>query len=70
MKKKPELSLRARALQYLARREYSRAELRGKLLPYAGADGDPDRSQPENLDALLDDLTARGWLSDARAAMQ
>jgi SOS response regulatory protein OraA/RecX len=25
------LSLRARALQYLARREYCRAELRGKL---------------------------------------
>jgi len=60
--------LRARALQYLARREYSRAELRGKLLPYAQANEDP--SQPENLDALLDDLTARGWLSDARAATQ
>ena len=60
--------MRARALQYLARREYSRAELRGKLLPYAQANEDP--SQPENLDALLDDLTARGWLSDARAATQ
>lgn len=70
MRKKPELSLRARALQYLARREYSRAELRGKLLPYAGEDGDFNQSQPENLDTLLDDLTARGWLSDARAATQ
>ena len=68
VRKKPEISLRARALQYLARREYSRAELRGKLLPYAQANEDP--SQPENLDALLDDLTARGWLSDARAATQ
>ena len=62
MRKKPELSLRTRALQYLARREYSRAELRGKLLPYMQEDGD--------LDVLLDDLTARGWLSDARAATQ
>jgi regulatory protein len=75
MRKKPELSLRARALQYLARREYSRAELRGKLLPHVGTDGDSSLSQPENLqteslDALLDDLTARGWLSDARAVTQ
>jgi len=75
MRKKPELSLRARALQYLARREYSRAELRGKLLPYAAADGEFGLPQPENprtedLDALLDDLTVRGWLSDARAATQ
>ena len=68
VRKKPEISLRARALQYLARREYSRAELRGKLLPYAQTNEDP--SQPENLDALLDDLTACGWLSDARAATQ
>ncbi len=37
VRKKPELSLRARALQYLARREYSRAELRGKLLRYTRA---------------------------------
>ena len=68
MRKKPELSLRTRALQYLARREYSRAELRGKLLPHAGTDG--DSGQPEGLDALLDDLTSRGWLSDARAVTQ
>ncbi len=64
------LSLRARALQYLARREYSRAELRSKLLPYTQADKDCEHSPPINLDALLDDLTARGWLSDARAATQ
>ena len=75
MRKKPELSLRARALQYLARREYSRAELRGKLLSHVGAEGYSGTPQPENprtedLDALLDDLTARGWLSDARAATQ
>ncbi|TAN86482.1 MAG: recombination regulator RecX [Gallionella sp.] len=70
MIKKPDVSLRARALQYLARREYSRAELRGKLLPYTQADEDFEQLQPVDLDALLDDLTARGWLSDARAATQ
>jgi regulatory protein len=64
------LSLRARALQYLARREYSRAELRDKLLPHVQADEDFEQSSPVELDALLDDLTARGWLSDARAATQ
>ncbi len=60
--------MRARALQYLARREYSRAELRAKLLPYFLIN--QDVSQPVSLDALLDDLTARGWLSDVRAAKQ
>ena len=70
MRKKPEVSLRARALQYLTRREYSRAELRGKLLPHAQADDDFEQAQPVDLDALLDDLTARGWLSDERATSQ
>ena len=86
MRKKPELSLRARALQYLARREYSRTELRGKLLPHLkrsegfgqpfDSSGDSSGDSPgdsfgfADLDALLDDLTARGWLSDARAATQ
>ena len=68
MRKKPEISLRARALRYLARREYSRAELRAKLLPHVQADEDFEQVSPVNLDALLDDLTARGWLSDERAA--
>jgi regulatory protein len=61
-------------LQYLARREYSRAELRGKLLPHVQIENDFEQafvsSGPVDLDALLDDLTARGWLSDARAATQ
>ena len=65
-----EISLRARALQYLARREYSRAELRGKLLPHVQADEDFEQASPVDLDVLLDDLTARGWLSDERAATQ
>ncbi len=70
MRKKPELSLRARALQCLARREYSRAELRAKLLPHVRTDEDFEQAPPVDLDVLLDDLTARGWLSDARATTQ
>lgn len=60
--------LRSRALQCLARREYSRAELREKLSAHAGKDCDSNQSQ--NLDSLLDDLAERGWLSDDRAVTQ
>ena len=85
VKKRPELSLRARALQYLARREYSRAELRSKLQVYIQSDTvfEIDSQEDSNaqhfsatengvteLNVLLDDLTERGWLSDARAATQ
>lgn len=77
MRKKHELSLRGRALQYLARREYSRAELYGKLSRYVitDADLDPDSDSQSvdlavDLNALLDDLEARDWLSDERAAKQ
>jgi regulatory protein len=59
---KPELSLRGRALQALARREHSRAELHSKLLLHAKED--------EDVDALLDDLVRAGWLSDQRATEQ
>jgi regulatory protein len=55
-------SLRARALRYLARREHSREELRRKLVPYV-AEGD-------DLEAVLDEIAARGWLSDVRFAEQ
>ncbi|BCK88058.1 regulatory protein RecX [Sideroxyarcus emersonii] len=58
--KKPELSLRVRAMRYLARREHSRAELHGKLLPYV--------QEGEDLGAVLDELEKKNWLSDARAA--
>ncbi len=54
----PTLSLRARALKALARREHSRQELLAKLQPFAE---DPDEIAP-----LLDDLEKRGWLSEAR----
>lgn len=57
-------------MRYLARREYSRAELRDKLLPHVQAEEDFEQSSPVDLDALLDDLTSRGWLSDERAATQ
>ncbi len=74
MRKKPEVSLRARALQYLARREFSRAELRSKLLPHMQLEAEFeqafDSTGLDQLDALLDDLTARGWLSDERATAQ
>ena len=105
MKKRPEISLRTRALQYLARREYSRAELAAKLRPYAQVEDDFEQLQPnshgkvttrharfphhnplplageeaneslrefhgDDLNALLDSLTASDWLSDERAATQ
>lgn len=57
-KKRPELSLKARAVGLLSRREYSRAELVRKLKPHA--------ESLETLEALLDALVREGWQSDAR----
>jgi len=54
------LSLRARAVAYLSRREHSRAELAKKLAPHAESDA--------ALQALLDALEREGWQSDARYA--
>ena len=54
--------LRARALRLLARREHSRAELRRKLAPHA--------QEGSDLEALLDDFTRRGWLSEERFVEQ
>ena len=47
-------------MRFLARREHSRAELRRKLAPRV-VEGD-------DLEAVLDDLARRGWLSDVRFA--
>jgi len=58
VKKQP--TLRERALQLLARREHSRAELAGRLRTYAGPG--------EDLEALLEDLSRRRLLSDERYA--
>ena len=44
----------------LARREHTRAELVRKLGPHA--------ESAEEIEALLDQLTARGWLSEKRFA--
>ncbi len=59
---RPPLSLKARALAALARREHSRLELRRKLAPHA--------ESAEQLDALLDELQAQRWLSEERFAEQ
>ena len=58
---KPAKPLAARAVALLARREYSRVEIRAKLVAGGGAD-------PAEVDRVLDDLVARGLLSDARFA--
>ena len=55
-------ALRSKAIRLLARRERSRAELLQRLTPYC--------EDPAQLDPLLDELQARGWLSDARLAAQ
>jgi len=55
-------SLGSRALSILARREHSRVELARKLAPHA-AEGD-------DVEALLDALSAKGWLSESRYAEQ
>lgn len=55
---RPPLSLKARAVGYLSRREHSRAELRRKLAPHA--------ETPEEVDTLLDALERENWLSNDR----
>ena len=57
---KRELTLRARALAMLARREHTRAEMTRKLSAHC--------ESPEQVEQLLDALAARGWLSEARFA--
>lgn len=69
-KKRPEPTLRERALHYLSRREYSRAELAAKLRPYAKVEDEFEELQPVDIDGLLDDLVASGYLSDERAVTQ
>lgn len=61
-KPKAEPSLGARALRLLARRDHTRRELARKLAPHVEDDA--------ALEALLDDFTSRGWLSEARVVEQ
>ena len=57
----PQLSLKGRALRLLAAREHSRVELERKLAAHAGDD-------PAELARVLDELTAKGFISEARVA--
>ncbi len=57
-KQRPGLSLKARAVALLSRREHSRAELARKLAPHA--------QDPDEISRLLDVLEAQGWQSDSR----
>jgi regulatory protein len=69
---RPPLSLKARALQWLAQREHSRVELRRKLLRAAreqarAAEVVADDEDPAvEIDTLLDWLVAERHLSEAR----
>jgi regulatory protein len=56
------MTIRERALGLLARREYTARELGLKLAPHA--------ADEEELAALLDDFTRRGWLSEQRFTEQ
>ena len=61
-KNKAGLSLRARALGMLARREHSRLELARKLAQYT--------ENPDEIPSLLDDFERQGWLSEQRVVEQ
>ena len=56
----PQPSLTGRALRCLAAREHSRAELQRKLAPY--------EEEPGQIDRVLDELQAKGFISEARVA--
>ncbi|KMY85275.1 Regulatory protein RecX [Candidatus Paraburkholderia calva] len=56
--RRPQPSLKDRALGFLSRREYSRAELSRKLRSYA--------EEADALEKVLDDLEHDGWLSSER----
>ena len=60
------LSLKGRALRYLAQREHSRAELQRKLARFVEVDDEmPAAGQ---IGAVLDELEQKGFLSEQRAA--
>lgn len=63
-------SLKGRALRYLAQREHSRAELERKLARFVAEDAeDADvAGAREQIAAALDELAAKGLLSDQRTA--
>lgn len=59
-KKRPGLSLKARAINILSRREHSRLELQQKLAPHT--------DDPDQLEQLLNELEQQKWLSTERFA--
>ncbi len=72
-------SLKARALRLLSLREYSRKDLGAKLAESEArwtrlakseseADLDTSKASPLDIEVILDDFEARGWLSDERFA--
>lgn len=75
-KAKQSPSLKARALRLLSLREYSRKSLAAKLVESEarwaklGADqaGETPESRNTQIEAVLDDFEACGWLSDGRFA--
>ncbi|RPI39279.1 MAG: regulatory protein RecX [Betaproteobacteria bacterium] len=64
MKSKPDSAadLNKRAVRLLARRDRSRSEMQRLLAPHC--------ADAHTVSALLDDLQARGWLSERRLAEQ
>jgi regulatory protein len=65
-KKKPQVSLRQRALDYLAKREYSVAELAQKLNTVARQ----YELDAEEIPAIVADFQKRNWVSDTRFTEQ
>ena len=59
-RQRPGLSLKGRALKYLAQREHSRLELQRKLAPHA--------ETPEQVDTVLGELARAGLFSEQRFA--
>ncbi len=57
---RPTLSLKGRALRFLSQREHSRLELERKLAPHEETPGDLARA--------LDELQAKGFISEQRVA--
>ncbi len=60
------ISLKGRALRYLAQREHSRRELERKLAPHA-EDG-PEATAAQQIAAALDDLVSKGLPPELIAA--
>lgn len=62
-------SLKARALRFLSRREYSRKELAQKLLQtVAQKSTDVPNDLEEQIEEVLSEFQKQGWLSDERYA--